>query len=112
VRNGSDIEPAIGTPFVGRDRELPDRLGEAARSGLIVTVPGALGRHQFSHDLIREMLHIGLPPGRWARLHRRIGDTLEAMDRAAPDTYLAELCPGTDCTSVRDPLSGITPVQR
>jgi hypothetical protein len=101
----------MGTPFVGRVRELLGRLGEAARAGLIVRVPGALSRYQFSHDLIREMLHIGLGARPWAPLHGRIGDTLEAMHGAAPDAYLAELRAGTDCTSVRDPQSGITRVQ-
>lgn len=88
--------------------ELLDRLGEAARAGLIVAVPGALSRYRFSHDLIRETLYDGLPAGRRARLHRRIGDTLEAMHGAAPNAYLAELahhffeaCRGGDASGDR-----------
>ncbi|MBA2633727.1 MAG: AAA family ATPase [Chloroflexi bacterium] len=90
------IGPEFSAEVLRRVEDLPsdellDRLGEAARAGLIVAVAGALSRYRFSHDLIRETLYDGLPVGRRARLHRRIGDTLEAMHGAAPDAFLAEL---------------------
>jgi hypothetical protein len=71
--------------------DLLDRLGEAVRAGLIGPMPGALGRFRFSHDLIREALYDGLSPGNRARLHRRIGETLESLYGTSPDAYLAEL---------------------
>jgi tetratricopeptide (TPR) repeat protein len=71
--------------------ELLDRLGDATRAGLIGSLPGGLGRFRFSHDLIREALYDGLSPGRRARLHRRIGDTLESLYGGTPDSHLAEL---------------------
>jgi hypothetical protein len=81
------LKRVVATP----SEELLERLGEATRAGLIGPLPGALGLFRFSHDLIREALYDGLSPGRRARLHRRIGDTLESLYGGTPDTHLAEL---------------------
>ena len=66
-----------------------EAIEEATAARLIDEVPGTFGRYAFSHVLIRETLYRELATARRARLHRRIGDALEAV--AEPDTRLSEL---------------------
>ena len=56
-------------------------LEEALAAGLVVESPGAPGRYSFSHALIRETLYEGMSAPRRARIHRRVGEALEAADR-------------------------------
>jgi AAA ATPase-like protein len=80
------LETASG---VGR-QELIGLLDEAVRSGLIVEVPGAIGRFRFTHGLIRETLYAGLGTAERARLHRAVGEAMESADGSDPQR-LAEL---------------------
>ena len=73
----------------------PDRLlgalEEAVAARVVNEVPGSIGRYSFSHTLIRETLYGDLATVRRARLHQRVGDALEAINRAHPEPHLAEL---------------------
>ena len=71
--------------------ELVELLDEAvaARVMQVPTTPG--GRWRFDHALIRDVLYAALPASARIRLHRRTGETLEAMHREDRDPPLAEL---------------------
>jgi DNA-binding SARP family transcriptional activator len=66
-------------------------LEEAAAARLVGDVPGASGRLRFSHILVRDALYEAIPAPRRLRLHRGIGETLEALYAGNPDPHLAEL---------------------
>jgi DNA-binding SARP family transcriptional activator len=93
---------------LGGDRVL-DVLDDALAENLLSQVPGALGRLRFSHGLVRDVLYDQLSPGRRARMHRRIGETLEIIYAEDPEPHLAELChhffeaaPGGDTAKALD----------
>ncbi len=60
--------------------EFLNALDEALAAGLVVETPGRPGRYSFSHALIRETLYEGMSAPRRARIHRRVGEALEAAD--------------------------------
>ncbi len=68
--------------------EFLGALDEALAAGLVVESPVTPGRYSFSHALIRETLYEGLSAPRRARIHRRVGETLEERGDA-PLTALA-----------------------
>jgi predicted ATPase/predicted Ser/Thr protein kinase len=70
--------------------ELLDALEEATGAGVIAEVHGGPERYSFAHALIRETLYGELSTARRARLHRRIGEALEALARTQP-VALADL---------------------
>jgi DNA-binding SARP family transcriptional activator len=57
-------------------------------AGLVAESPLRTGRYSFSHALIRETLYEGLSAPRRARIHRRVGEALEAE---APEASLRAL---------------------
>ena len=59
--------------------EFLDALDEALAAGVVVQAPGAPDRYSFSHALIRETLYDAMSEPRRARLHRRVGETIEAL---------------------------------
>jgi hypothetical protein len=71
--------------------ELLDLLDGPLQAGLLIHVPGSLGRLRFSHDLVRETLYRDLAPATRVRLHSRVALALEALYGADADTHLAEL---------------------
>jgi predicted ATPase len=71
--------------------ELLDLLDRPLQAGLLIHVPGSLGRLRFSHDLVRETLYGDLAPATRVRLHSRVALALEALYGADADTHLAEL---------------------
>jgi DNA-binding winged helix-turn-helix (wHTH) protein/tetratricopeptide (TPR) repeat protein len=73
------------------ENALLDALEEATRAGVLSESSGLEGRFQFRHALIRETLYGELSSPRRARLHRRIGEALEASAREDPDSRLGEL---------------------
>jgi predicted ATPase len=90
------LGPEFGLDVLGRIGDLEaddalDAIDEAVAAGLLLPVPGALGRYRFSHDLVRETLYDELSPGRRIRLHRRIGEVLEEVYASTIDSHLAEL---------------------
>src|SRR5262249_9241730 len=62
---------------------------ETAR-GITVAAPAA-GRYRFSDAPNRESLYEERPATRRVRLHRQVGEALEALYAPSPERYLAEL---------------------
>ena len=59
--------------------ELADWLEQAVEAQVAIEVPGAIGLYNFSHTLIAETLYEDLTATRRARLHRQIGEAIEAI---------------------------------
>jgi class 3 adenylate cyclase/tetratricopeptide (TPR) repeat protein len=85
---GTDVLQQVEA--TAEDRLL-DILEEALGARVVSEVPGALGRYIFAHALIRETLYEELTATRRVRLHRRIGEALEALYGSYPEPHLAEL---------------------
>lgn len=76
-----------------------DGLARLAREGDMVAERGGeewpdgtlAGRYGFAHDLYRETIEDGLPPGRRARMHARVADRLEAAFGTDTQARAAEL---------------------
>jgi len=83
-----DDRALIAAAEVGADDVL-DALERAEAAHLLEPVAGARGRHAFVHALVRSTLYEELPTTRRLRLHRRIGEVLEA--RADDEAVLPEL---------------------
>ena len=73
------------------EEQLLETLDDAVHAGLVREVPGAVGVYVFSHTLVRQTLYEGLTTTRRARLHRRVGDVIEARFTGAREPPLAEL---------------------
>jgi DNA-binding SARP family transcriptional activator len=87
---GREFELSLLEPVAGLDEEsFLNALDEALAAGLVVESPAAAGRLSFSHALIRETLREGMSTPRTARMHRRVGEALEARGAEAPLTALA-----------------------
>jgi hypothetical protein len=85
-----DLEALARLSDEPRDTLLP-LLDEAAAANVVADVPGALGRFRFSHVLVRDTLYDELPASARVRLHRQIGEALEARHRHDLEPHLAEL---------------------
>jgi DNA-binding SARP family transcriptional activator len=81
------LERASGLP----EDDLFVVLEEAAAARLVGDAPGTSGRLRFSHILVRDALYEDLAAPRRLRLHRAIGETLEALYARDPEPHLAEL---------------------
>jgi DNA-binding winged helix-turn-helix (wHTH) protein/tetratricopeptide (TPR) repeat protein len=68
-----------------------DALEDAIAARLVEEPAGAPGRLRFVHALIHEAITTGLPGLRRARLHRAIGEALEARTQHDPDPPAATL---------------------
>lgn len=66
-------------------------LDEAQAAQLVVALPGTPGGFAFRHALIRATLEADLMASDRIRLHRRVGEALEAFYRADVEGHLAEL---------------------
>ena len=87
---GRDFDAALLEAVVSLDEEeFLDALDEALAAGLVVESPAKGGRYSFSHALIRETLYEGMSVPRRARIHRRVGEALEARGRRPALTALA-----------------------
>ena len=77
---GRDFEFAVlqGVADIPED-DLIDVLDTAITARLVQEVPGVAGRYTFTHALVRETLYGRLTTARRARLHRRVGETLERL---------------------------------
>ena len=86
---GRDFDGDVLISGVGTDREaVLDALEEAEGAHLIGTGDGPKGRYSFVHALVRSALYEEVPTTRRLRLHRRIGEALEASD---PDRHIDQL---------------------
>jgi class 3 adenylate cyclase/tRNA A-37 threonylcarbamoyl transferase component Bud32 len=71
--------------------QLLDVLDEAAGARIIVEMPRLPGRYSFAHALIRETLYGEIRATARLRLHRQIGEAVEALHGTNPEAYLTEL---------------------
>jgi eukaryotic-like serine/threonine-protein kinase len=74
----------------GEDRVL-DLLDEALERQVVRERPRAPGTYEFTHALIRQTLYNELSTPRRVRLHRQIGEALEALPGGRGDVPLPEL---------------------
>ncbi|MGI8551697.1 MAG: ATP-binding protein, partial [Dehalococcoidia bacterium] len=70
---------------------LLDALEEAETAHMVEAAESEPGGYRFTHALIRESLSVALPATRQQRLHRRIGEAMEALYQTDVDAHLAEL---------------------
>ncbi|MGH3250603.1 MAG: ATP-binding protein [Trebonia sp.] len=76
---GERFDAALVASAAAReDAATVDLLDEAARAGLIVEIDDEPDGWRFSHPLARRVTAARLSRGRRARLHQRIGETLES----------------------------------
>ena len=66
-------------------------LSEAAALGMVAEAEGAVGGYRFSHSLVREVLYEQLPLPVRVQLHRRVGETIEAVYGTGSSAPVAEL---------------------
>jgi DNA-binding SARP family transcriptional activator/tetratricopeptide (TPR) repeat protein len=89
---GREFDPDVIGRVSGLQEEvLFTALDEAAEAGLVGAVPEASGRLCFSHILVRDALYEDLPAPRRPRLHRAIGEALEAIYAGNLEPHLSEL---------------------
>src|SRR5580704_11993799 len=69
--------------------DVLDALEVAERTGLVVEVPGMLGRFRFTHALVQAALYEQLSHTRRAHLHQQIAEAIEAI--GVNDADLVEL---------------------
>ena len=85
---GPTFSVAVVERTVGEQADLLDAFDEATAAGLL-TEQGH-GDYAFAHALVRQTIYRGLSSARRARLHRRVGEALEAVvDRDANVEALA-----------------------
>ncbi|HZR83677.1 MAG TPA: AAA family ATPase [Candidatus Binatia bacterium] len=85
-----DLVPLEKACRLGRD-ELLETLAAAVEVELIAEDPAIAGRHRFAHALVRETLYDELSAATRTRLHREIGDVLEAAWGESAEEHAAEL---------------------
>lgn len=71
--------------------EFLSALDEALAAGLLVESDEKPGWYVFSHALIRETLYEGMSVPRRARIHKRVGEAIEATQGRRQARYLPEL---------------------
>jgi DNA-binding SARP family transcriptional activator len=86
-----------------------DTLGAALRAGVIDEHTGSVGRYRFSHALIQTVLRDGLGAARQLRVHRRIGEALEALGGDHGDIARHLLAAAADGS---DPVPGVHAAMR
>jgi DNA-binding SARP family transcriptional activator len=95
ARRALSVAAVAGTTFSVRivarvldgESALLDALDEAAAAGLLTEA--GHGDYAFAHELVRETIYAGLSSPRRTRLHRQLGEALEALVDA--DTQLEAL---------------------
>jgi DNA-binding SARP family transcriptional activator/tetratricopeptide (TPR) repeat protein len=80
-------------------------LEGALAAGVLLETTGVPGRYSFSHALIREALYEGMSSPRRARLHRRVGEALEASGQASLSALALHF---TRATGVQDAEKAIS----
>ncbi|MFT3914270.1 MAG: AAA family ATPase [Anaeromyxobacteraceae bacterium] len=77
-----DALEALGADATGG--QAREALALAAGTGIVAPSPGRPGHLAFSHGLVHEAVHAGLPPARRAALHHAHSLWLEARPGASP----------------------------
>jgi len=100
ARNALDLAAVAGAEFdvallqrafEGGPDAVLDGLEEALAARLLEETRGAVGRLRFAHALIREAIVAELPALRRARLHRALGEALEALSARDPEPPVAAI---------------------
>jgi DNA-binding SARP family transcriptional activator/tetratricopeptide (TPR) repeat protein len=89
---GRDIDAALLERVVTLGEEdFLAALDEALAAGLLVESDENPGSYLFSHALIRETLYESMSGPRRARIHKRVGEEIEATQGRRQERYLPEL---------------------
>jgi DNA-binding SARP family transcriptional activator len=88
---GRHFDLALTERLVRADMDVPLALEEAAAAGLVEEIPDVLGQYRFGHHLVRQVLYDDLSPTRRARLHLRVGESLEDVVSGGPESRASEL---------------------
>ncbi len=89
---GRDIDAGLLERVVQLDEEeFLAALEEALGAELLVESDDNPGSYLFSHALIRETLYESMSAPRRARLHKRVGEAIEAAQGRRQERYLPEL---------------------
>jgi DNA-binding SARP family transcriptional activator len=89
---GRDVDAALLERVVLlAEEEFLSALDEALAAGLLVESDETPGSYVFSHALIRETLYEGMSVPRRERIHKRVGEAIEAMQGRRRGRYLPEL---------------------
>ena len=89
---GRDVDAALLERVVQLEEdEFLSALDEALGAVLLVESDDKAGSYLFSHALIRETLYESMSGPRRARIHKRVGEAIEAMQGRRRERYLPEL---------------------
>ena len=89
---GRDVDAALlERVVVLSEEEFLAALDEALAAELLVESDEKPGSYLFSHALIRETLYESMSGPRRARIHKRVGEAIEAMQGRRRERYLPEL---------------------
>jgi DNA-binding SARP family transcriptional activator len=89
---GRDIDAALlERVVVLGEEEFLAALEEALGAELLVESDDNPGNYLFSHALIRETLYESMSAPRRGRIHKRVGEAIEAMQGRRQERYLPEL---------------------
>ncbi|MGH3807500.1 MAG: ATP-binding protein [Pseudonocardiaceae bacterium] len=89
---GAEFDHAVVAAVTGLDEEaVAEALDEALAAGLLKEVIGVTLRFRFRHQLVRASLYTSLSTTRRLRLHRRVGEAMEALHRSRLDEHLPAL---------------------
>ncbi len=96
LRVAAVIGPEVDATLLERvvllaEDEFLSALDEALAAGLLVESDEKAGSYVFSHALIRETLYEGMSVPRRARIHKRVGEAIEATQGRRQARYLPEL---------------------
>jgi DNA-binding SARP family transcriptional activator len=87
--------------------DVLDLLDSAVDAALLTEVPERPGRFSFVHALIGHTLYENLGPARRARLHGRVGETLEQLAGEDPGPLLGELARHWSAAATSNALKSI-----
>lgn len=102
---GVEFEARLVAQALGREvADVLEVLERAEDAAIVVGVPGAPGRFAFTHAVLREVRHDGIPAGARIRLHRSAGRALRVIGGSeAPVGELARhFCAAATLGDARD----------
>lgn len=88
---GREFESSLLERLSGLNEDALDEALAEAEAARVVEAAGKGGRYRFVHALVRETLYSELPSRRRVRLHRQVGEALEALDARSLEGHLSEL---------------------
>ncbi|MGH3775153.1 MAG: ATP-binding protein [Pseudonocardiaceae bacterium] len=89
---GAEFDLAVVAVVTGLGEDaVAEALEQAMAAGLVKELAGITMRFRFRHQLVRASLYSSLSAARRLRLHRRVGQALEALYRSRLDDHLPAL---------------------